>query len=353
MDLTLEYIEMHRQLQPMLVAMESPLALPHVMPDPNTTETMPYLVTVLPWYQPVSLEPIAFGSALLSHVPEWMALGETLEEDEPIWALALFRGCYYTNAHHLGRQATATLEAQVAVGDCLAQLHRYADAHTWLADAWRRCDPSDVKFRDCMAPLGLVHLKRQEVEVARTLLERVALLDELDAGPADCTTLESLLNVATVYRYSGNYAAAITIATSVVTTAQSNVFGGDDATWRGVIYSGSMVLGLLLCSTGDFDQGCEYLYDGFRWQWKHYGVGVTSTWSAFSAWYWCSEQTGRFALPTEASRLVAAVTIMPPTIGDWSGKVCVTCTSAIAGPAFAPAAACLYTVANVPACTLP
>ncbi|OQR90595.1 hypothetical protein ACHHYP_05389 [Achlya hypogyna] len=335
------------QLPRMPIAMESPLAPPHLLADSSTTVTAPLSVTALWWYHPVSLEPVAAGSSLLAHVRGWMALGEALQEDDLLLALALFRGCFYTNVHHHGRQATATLEAQVAVGDCLAQLHQYTDAIEWLTDVMSHCDADDVTLRDCMALLGMVHLQRQEVTVARTLFERVALLDELDAGPADLATLESMLNVAAAYRYGCNYAPAMVIVTSVITTARAN---GADAIWQGVIQSGRLVLGLLLCSTGDSDQGCEYLYDAFRWRLEYFGVDHARTWSAFSAWYWCSEQAGRWVLSMEAQRLVAAVTIMPPTIGDWPGKACVACAGAIAGAAFAPAAAAPYTYLRCKGC---
>ncbi|OQS01365.1 hypothetical protein ACHHYP_01194 [Achlya hypogyna] len=327
--------------------MEPSATVPHLLPGSCTTT-----VPVLRWNNPVSLEPVAMGSVLLPYVPEWMALGEALRDSAPLLSLALCRGCFYTNVHHFGRQATATLEAQLAVGDCLAQLHWYAEAIAWLTDAMRLCDANDVKSRDCMALLGMVHLQRQEVAVARTVLERVALLDELDEGPSAMVTLESLLNVAAVYRYSGNFAPAIAIVNSVIATAQSNAARTeeDETNWQIVIQNGWFTLGLLLSCTGESNKGCEYLYAVFRWRLQHFGVNSTRTWRAFSAWFWCSEQAGRWAIAIEAGRLGAAVAIMPPTIGDWPGKVCVTCAGAIIGAAFAPAATGLYTYLQCQGC---
>ncbi|OQR85555.1 hypothetical protein ACHHYP_11695 [Achlya hypogyna] len=318
------------ELPSMPANVESPSDEPHPLPDRAAVTTL-VGITVLRWLHPVSLEPVAMGRAVLHRVPEWMALGEAQQDDDPLLALALFRSCFFTNVHHHGRAATATLEAQLAVGDCLTQLHKYTDALTWLTDVMSLCDADDAKLRDCMALLGTVHLQRQDVVAARALFERVALLDELDGGPTDLMTLGSLLNVATVYRYAGNYAPAMAIVSSVITTAQSNIIRSDNAAWHGAIQN------------GDPNQGCEYLHNVFQWRLEHYGVDATATWASFSAWYWCSEHAGRWVTPNQGKKLAAAVAIMPPTSDDWPGKVCISCTATIVGAAFAPAAAILYT----------
>ncbi|KDO20794.1 hypothetical protein SPRG_13546 [Saprolegnia parasitica CBS 223.65] len=199
-------------------------------------------VTTLPWHHPVTLEPMALPMAQLHRLPPWRELGDRLIDDDPALALALFRVCFYTHRVHHGPTAVDTLDAQVAVGECLCKLHAYDAAYDWLHDAMERFDAAEVddtaKMHDCMATLGHVLLQRQALPQARSLLERVALLDELEAGPSAFVTLESLLEVATVYRYMGKFEAAMNVVVSVVATAEKSFEATCDDVWEDMLHNG-------------------------------------------------------------------------------------------------------------------
>ncbi|KDO20143.1 hypothetical protein SPRG_13969 [Saprolegnia parasitica CBS 223.65] len=201
-----------------------------------------------------------------------------------------------------------------------------------------------------MATLGHVLLQRQALPQARSLLERVALLDELEAGPSAFVTLESLLQVATVYRYMDKFEAAMNVVMSVVATAEVSFAATRDDVWEDLLHSGWLELGVLHCCLSSIESGCNYIFAAFQGSLELWGPQHDRPWTAFAAWCYFSARHCRFDDRSEARKLVAGVSEMPAAICDWPSRVCATCAHRIAGPVYSTTSDVAWTYLRCGSC---
>ncbi|OQR95932.1 hypothetical protein THRCLA_07453 [Thraustotheca clavata] len=280
-------------------------------------------------YHPVSLEPIALPQAHLHQLHRYHDIGELLLESHPAAARSLFQLCYFTS--RVWCNDLHTIEYQSCVGECLRVLQLLSDAKVWLWDAYNTMsvilDPVNDTLRNCMLSLGMISIVTQELPQARALLERVALLDELDEGPHALVTLETLLHVATVYRFEGKYNLALETVQMVVDTLVNIRWEPD---WCELLCW--TALGTLYVNIGDTTLGYIFLEKAFLWRLEHNGPSSNQTWGVFTKWFWLVMYANYWT--HEKAKFISWSKQIPRDMEDWPGKNCVVCYDPILGSAY-------------------